>query len=622
MTWIYVAWSLLPVLLAIRFAFNEGRSRTSSQGFSLRWFWTDPTLSVRNDPTLWAALQHSLVLAGLAMLIATPLGTALAIGLQRWRGRGSGVSNVLMLLPLVTPELVFAVGLFLLFTSAFGFIGLGTTAQVIGHVTFSLSWVVLIVRGRLVMIGRDVEEAAADLGAPQWEVLRRVLLPLLAPAIAAALLSTFALSIDDFVVAQYMASGADTTTVPMRIYATARAAPTPALNALATVMLVFSLLALTLGVAGVQALLARSGDVGEHVRGGSGAMSRGQIDLDQLFKRYGDVVAVDGIDLHMPGGEFFTMLGPSGCGKTSTLRLIAGFEKLDSGAIKLDGVDMAHKPPHKRPVNTVFQSYALFPHMTVAENVAFGLRYQKCGKAETTRRVGEAMEMVQLGALGARRPGQLSGGQQQRVALARAIVLEPPVLLLDEPLGALDARLRVDLQVELKRIQETLGITFVYVTHDQDEALTMSDRVAVMKRRPRRAVRRAARALRGAGDRVRGQLPRRVEPDPGDGLGRRAAGRRVHAARERQRPDRRGAGDDPARARAAGAARRPAARTACRGWSRPSSTWAFTRTCACGWRRGALVRCDVPNDGTPVEHSSGDPVSVHLPADCLRVLEP
>jgi spermidine/putrescine transport system permease protein len=241
-----VAWSLLPVLLAIRFAFNEGRSRTSSQGFSLRWFWTDPTLSVRNDPTLAAALEHSLVLAGLTMLIATPLGTALAIGLQRWRGRGSGVSNIMMLLPLVTPELVFAVGLFLLFTSAFGFIGLGTTAQVIGHVTFSLSWVVLIVRGRLVMIGNDVEEAAADLGAPPTHVLRRVLLPLLAPAIAAAMLSTFALSIDDFVVAQYMASGADTTTVPMRIYATARAAPTPALNALATVMLVFSLLALTL----------------------------------------------------------------------------------------------------------------------------------------------------------------------------------------------------------------------------------------------------------------------------------------------------------------------------------------------------------------------------------------
>ncbi len=245
-TWLYVAWSLAPVLLAIRFAFNSGRSRTSLQGFSLRWFWTDPTLSVRNDPTLLSALEHSLVLAGLAMLIATPIGTALALGLQRWRGRGSGPVNVLMLLPLVTPELVFAVGMFLLFTSAFGFVGLGTTAQAIGHVTFSLSWVVLIVRGRLVTIGRDVEEAAADLGAPPREVVRRVLLPLLAPAVAAGLLSVFALSIDDFVVAQYLASGADTTTVPMRIYSQARNAPTPALNALATLMLVLSLLALVL----------------------------------------------------------------------------------------------------------------------------------------------------------------------------------------------------------------------------------------------------------------------------------------------------------------------------------------------------------------------------------------
>ena len=243
-TWLYVAWSLLPVLLAIRFAFNSGRSRTSLQGLSLRWFWSDPTLSVRHDPTLWSALTHSLVLAALAMLIATPLGTALALGLQRWRGPGSGTANVFMLLPLVTPELVFAVGMFLLFTSAFAFVGLGTPAQVIGHVTFSLSWVVLIVRGRLVTIGRDVEEAAADLGAPPHEVLRRVLLPLLMPAVAAGFLVVFALSIDDFVVAQYLSSGSDTTTVPMRIYSQARNAPTPALNALATVMLAVTLLAL------------------------------------------------------------------------------------------------------------------------------------------------------------------------------------------------------------------------------------------------------------------------------------------------------------------------------------------------------------------------------------------
>jgi len=245
-TWIYIAWSIVPVLLAIRFAFNAGRSRSSFQGWSMRWFTQDPNLSVLHDPTLSHALVHSLELAALAMLIATPLGVALALGLQRWRGRGSGTANVLTLLPLVTPELVFAVGLFLLFTTAFKFIGLGTTAQAIGHVTFSLSFVVVIVRGRLATIGTDLEEAAADLGAPPWDVVRRVLLPLLLPAIGASLLIVFALSIDDFVVSQYLASGADTTTVPMRIYAQARAAPTPALNALASIMLAITLLALGL----------------------------------------------------------------------------------------------------------------------------------------------------------------------------------------------------------------------------------------------------------------------------------------------------------------------------------------------------------------------------------------
>jgi spermidine/putrescine transport system permease protein len=245
-TWVYILWSLVPVLLAIRFAFNEGRSRTSLQGWSLRWFWQDPTLSVFHDPTLQAALKHSLILAAIVMVIATPLGTALAVGMRRWHGRGSGAANIMMLLPLVTPELVFAVGMFLLFTTAFDFIGLGTTAQAIGQVTFTLSWVVLIVRGRLVTIGGDVEEAAADLGAPPLHVVGRVLLPLLVPAMAASLLVSFALSIDDFVVSQYLASGADTTTVPMRIYSQARGGPTPALNALATIMLVVSLLALVL----------------------------------------------------------------------------------------------------------------------------------------------------------------------------------------------------------------------------------------------------------------------------------------------------------------------------------------------------------------------------------------
>jgi spermidine/putrescine transport system ATP-binding protein len=206
----------------------------------------------------------------------------------------------------------------------------------------------------------------------------------------------------------------------------------------------------------------------------------GEIHLEELCKKFDDFVAVDGIDLYMPPGEFFTLLGPSGCGKTTTLRMVAGFERPTSGRILLDGSDVANTPPHQRNVNTVFQSYALFPHLDVAKNVAFGLKYQKVSKEERAKRVGEALELVDMTEFARRKADQLSGGQQQRVALARALVLRPRVLLLDEPLGALDAQLRKNLQVELKALQAELGITFVFVTHDQAEALTMSDRIAVM----------------------------------------------------------------------------------------------------------------------------------------------
>ncbi len=198
-----------------------------------------------------------------------------------------------------------------------------------------------------------------------------------------------------------------------------------------------------------------------------------------LHRSYGDVAAVDGVDLRIAPGEFFTLLGPSGSGKTTTLRLIAGFERPDSGTILLKGRDVTRLPPYARDVNTVFQDYALFPHMSVEENVAYGLMVKRVGKAERRQRTGEALEMVRLAGLGERRPGQLSGGQRQRVALARAIVNRPQVLLLDEPLGALDLKLRQQMQLELKRIQQEVGITFIYVTHDQEEALTMSDRLAV-----------------------------------------------------------------------------------------------------------------------------------------------
>ena len=202
--------------------------------------------------------------------------------------------------------------------------------------------------------------------------------------------------------------------------------------------------------------------------------------LEHVTKRFTDVTAVDDVSLVVHQGEFFSLLGPSGCGKTTTLRMIAGFEQLDSGRIVIDDADVTQTPPHKRPVNTVFQSYALFPHLSVADNVGFGLRFRKLSSGEKRSRVASMLELVRLEGYGSRKPHQLSGGQQQRVALARALILSPAVLLLDEPLGALDAKLRRELQIELKRIQREVGITFVYVTHDQEEALTMSDRMGVM----------------------------------------------------------------------------------------------------------------------------------------------
>jgi len=210
------------------------------------------------------------------------------------------------------------------------------------------------------------------------------------------------------------------------------------------------------------------------------------VEIRAVTKRFGErsqeTTAVDGVSLEIGRGEFFALLGPSGCGKTTLLRLIGGLEAPTSGAILIDGVDVTAVPPHRRPVNMVFQHYALFPHLTVAENVAFGLRYKGLPKRAWPAKVGEALALVRLAGLETRRPDQLSGGQRQRVALARALAMEPRVLLLDEPLGALDQKLRKEVQVELKTLHRTLGITFVFVTHDQEEALAMSDRIAVMSR--------------------------------------------------------------------------------------------------------------------------------------------
>ena len=245
-TWAYVLWSLVPVLIAVQFSFNASRSRTEWAGFSTRWYWGDPVDSVWHDPTLRHAAVQSLKLAAADVLIAVPLGVLLAIGLARWRGWGSKPSNFLMLFPLVTPEIVMGVSLLLIFTHVFTFIHTGTVAQILGHVTFSISYVVVIVRSRLFSIGRQYEEAAADLGAPPMVALTRVLLPLLTPAIVASAAVVFAISLDDFVISQWLSSGGGTDTVPIVIYGATRAAPLPSTNAIATIMMVFTLLSLLL----------------------------------------------------------------------------------------------------------------------------------------------------------------------------------------------------------------------------------------------------------------------------------------------------------------------------------------------------------------------------------------
>ena len=313
--------------------------------------------------------------------------------------------------------------------------------------------------------------------------------------------------------------------------------------------------------------------------GGAGARGETAVRLEGLTKTFGDVTAVAGIDLDIAKGEFFSLLGPSGSGKTTTLRMIAGFELPSGGRVLLDGRDVSQLPPYERDVNTVFQDYALFPHMSVGDNVAYGLMIRKVPKAERRQRASAALRMVHLEGYEERKPGQLSGGQRQRVALARALVNRPSVLLLDEPLGALDLKLRQAMQIELKTIQQEVGITFIYVTHDQEEALAMSDRMAIFDHGLHRAGRLAGRGLRAARHRVRGRLRGHLEhPLRGHGGG--------HPGRS--------PGRTPcARRRSTSRTPMPSSRTAGpsrTGASTTWSTWARTPSTTSSWRREARWR--------------------------------
>jgi spermidine/putrescine transport system ATP-binding protein len=351
-----------------------------------------------------------------------------------------------------------------------------------------------------------------------------------------------------------------------------------------------------------------------------GGHEGGEVRLEALEKRFDDVVAVDSIDLEIASGEFFSLLGPSGCGKTTTLRLIAGFERPTSGDIRLDGVSLAAVPPDRRNVNTVFQSYAL--------NVAFGMRYQKVKRAERERRAKEALELVELGDYAKRRPHQLSGGQQQRVALARALVLRPSVLLLDEPLGALDAKIRRALRVELKALQEEVGTTFIFVTHDQEEALSMSDRIAVMHEgkvdqvgTPREIYEGPATLF--VADFLGVANVMDVEVVTSDGTGCRL---RVGERELRAECDFVGAG-------AASAVVRPerlrvaphdeVGENHIPGMIDRTVYVGSNLTVMVRLANGGVLQASVPNDGVDLDsHEQGAPVSVHVPPDALRILAP
>jgi ABC-type Fe3+/spermidine/putrescine transport system ATPase subunit/ABC-type spermidine/putrescine transport system permease subunit II len=472
------------------FSFNSTPSLQDFSGFSRQWY-DEFFSSVGLRESLIASIEIGLV----TMVVGTVLGTTLAFALVRARSRVANTSNVLMLIPLVTPEIVAGVSALVLFTQ----IGLDLSLLtiMIAEITFSISFVTVIVRARLSALNREVEEAAMDLGATRWQTLRLVVLPALWPAIIAAALLIFALSFDDFVIA-FFTTGEDPTPLPVQIYSSIRLGVRPTINAIGTFMLVFSFLIVAFSIF-LPRLLGRREEESVLLGKGNrmtanqtttettpvdatGADGTGDeaIRFEGVTKRFGPTVAVDDLTLSVRRGEFFSLLGPSGCGKTTTLRMIAGFEQPTLGTVYLEGDPVDDVPPYERHVNTVFQSYALFEHLDVKGNVAFGLKRRRVPADEIRSRVTEALELVQLTGRERAKPRELSGGQMQRVALARALVNRPAVLLLDEPLGALDLKLRKQMQVELKQIQREVGITFLYVTHDQEEALSMYDRIAVM----------------------------------------------------------------------------------------------------------------------------------------------
>ncbi len=488
-----LAFLLLPILALVPMSF----ARTSWLAFppdalTLEWYGR-----VLADREWREAAATSATVAGLAAGLAALLGLPAGLALGRGAGR-PGLRRAIraaVLLPIMVPVVLVAIALY----AAFAAVGLGGTlvALVLAHATLGAPYVVLSVEAAARGLDPRLERAARGLGATGWQALRRVTLPLVRRGLLAGMLFAAIVSLDEVVVALFV-GGPTATTLPRKMWSTITQDEfDPLLTAVATLQMVVAL--------GLLALVARLAAGGRGEKGKpdaaaerpavpapgqaaariglapGGVAGGARLELVGLAKRFGTVTAVDGLTLAVEAGELLTLLGPSGCGKTTVLNLVAGFEAPDAGRILIDGADVAARPPHRREVGMVFQDYALFPHLTARENVAFPLRVRGLAAREVDEQVTAMLDLVRLPGHGDRLPRQLSGGQQQRIALARALVFRPRVLLMDEPFGALDRALREALRAELRDLHRSLGITVVLVTHDQDEAMDVSDRVAVMR---------------------------------------------------------------------------------------------------------------------------------------------
>jgi len=482
-SWTLLTIMLLPAAILIPLSFSADAAFVfPPRAYSLRWYerlW---------DQSRWRdAALLSLQVAALAALVATLLGSPAAIGLARLPPRLARSFRQVFIAPLIVPLMVLGVALYFQF-AALRLLG-SVWSLVLAHTVLVMPFVMITVSARLVSLDPALERAAHASGAGPWKTLARVVLPLLAPAMAAGAAFAFIFSFDEVVIAQFLA-GPRLETLPRRLWeGIAIGGLENTITAVTSLQIAIALI----GILMVEGWTRRrwnqpagfAADVSTRLGPSLGllpAAERGgaAIEFEAVIKRFGDHAAVDCVSLRVEPGEFLTVLGPSGSGKTTLLMLLAGFTGHDSGRILVEGRDIGPVAPHRRDIGVVFQSYALFPHLDVRRNVAFPLSVRGLPRAEIDRRVDEMLHLVRLEAFSTRRITQLSGGQQQRVALARAIVFRPRVLLMDEPLAALDRNLRLDMQIEIKRLHRALGQTVIYVTHDQEEALNLSDRIAIM----------------------------------------------------------------------------------------------------------------------------------------------